>query len=279
MLVAAPSAEGQVRLSEAATISQTVDGTVITVSYSRPQARGRDSLFGKQVRHGEPWTPGANWATTLEVSKDVRIEGHPVRKGTYSVWLVPDAGEWTVILDREARRFHTQRPDASNDQIRFSVRPDSGSHTETLTWDVPIVRREGMALRFRWASLAVTFDVAVEPTGRGRRAGAWDAYVGTYRLRLIGEAADTSDVRLDVFDDDGTLRVRLTPNPFGDGEKIELANGDAPHAFSAYLGKGARVREGEREAELLFLVRHGRATGIELRGARGQVIGTAMRVD
>src|SRR5207244_13352769 len=47
------SAHAQVRASEPASISQTVDGTKLTVTYSRPRARTRDSLFGKIVTWGE----------------------------------------------------------------------------------------------------------------------------------------------------------------------------------------------------------------------------------
>jgi DUF2911 family protein len=78
LLLPAPVA-AQVRASEPASISQTVDGTKLTVTYSRPRARARDSLFGKVVTWGEVWTPGANLATTLELSKNAKLEGHPIR--------------------------------------------------------------------------------------------------------------------------------------------------------------------------------------------------------
>ena len=87
-LVALPGhGHAQVRASELAIVSQTIDGTVITVEYSRPRVRGRSPVFGKLVTWGEVWTPGANWATTLDVSKDVTIDGHPLPRGKYSVWM------------------------------------------------------------------------------------------------------------------------------------------------------------------------------------------------
>ena len=96
------------RLSEEASVSQTVDGTRISVEYFRPRARGRDPLFGKVVHWNETWTPGANWATTLEVNKDIKLDGHALAKGRYSVWMVPrQAGNWTLVLDPQHRRWHT----------------------------------------------------------------------------------------------------------------------------------------------------------------------------
>ena len=84
--VLVPGAEAQIRASERATVSQTVDGTVITVDFARPRRRGRAQVFGEEVKWEEIWTPGANMATTLELSKPVQINGHPVAKGKYSVW-------------------------------------------------------------------------------------------------------------------------------------------------------------------------------------------------
>jgi hypothetical protein len=63
----------QLNASEPASVSQVVDGTKVTVEYSRPRARGRTGLFGTEVAFGHVWTPGANQATTLAVNKDVTI--------------------------------------------------------------------------------------------------------------------------------------------------------------------------------------------------------------
>jgi len=83
----APAA-AQIRGSEAGTVSQTLDGTTIAMAYSRPSARGRD-LFGALVPWDVVWTPGANWATTFETDRDVRLNGIDVPAGKYSVWMIP----------------------------------------------------------------------------------------------------------------------------------------------------------------------------------------------
>jgi len=110
-LGAAPAVSAQIRASEPALVAQTIDGTKLTVEYSRPRARTRDSLFGRVVTWGEVWTPGANMATTLEVSKDVKVNGVALAKGKYSVWLVVRAsGPWTAVFDPRSKLFHTQHP-------------------------------------------------------------------------------------------------------------------------------------------------------------------------
>jgi hypothetical protein len=85
MLVAASVAalpavgQAQVRASERGGAFQVVNGTTITIEYSRPAVRGRVTMFGGQIPWGQVWTPGANWATTLEVDLVVSINGHPVK--------------------------------------------------------------------------------------------------------------------------------------------------------------------------------------------------------
>src|ERR1700709_690897 len=90
IVAGAPSALlAQIRASEPASVTQTVDGTRLTIEYSRPRVRGRKALFGtKFVEWNEVGPPGANYATTLETSRDITLDGHAVQKGKYSVWMV-----------------------------------------------------------------------------------------------------------------------------------------------------------------------------------------------
>src|SRR5688572_33379539 len=95
-LLAPPALSGQVRASELGSVSQVIDGTRISIEYSRPRARGRQDLFGCEVKWQEVWIAGANYATTLELSKNVQSAGHAVRKGRYQLWMVVrGSGDWT----------------------------------------------------------------------------------------------------------------------------------------------------------------------------------------
>src|SRR5262245_35582716 len=109
---------GQGLASPLGTVSQKIDSTTITVEYYRPSLRGR-TIFGALVRWGVTWTPGANWATTLDVDRDVNVEGQPLPRGKYAMWMIPAErpDSWTVILNRAVRRFHTMRPDQAEDQL------------------------------------------------------------------------------------------------------------------------------------------------------------------
>ena len=159
--VLASPCDGQLRASERGSVSQTVDGTEITVHYSRPMARGRTGLFGGRVYWGETWTPGANRATTLSVSKDVTIEGQPVPRGTYSVWITIVQGPWVMILDRDTALMHHQPPKARPGQVRFPVSRERRPFLEGLTWWFPTVQGTRTTLAMQWDTVYVPLQIRV----------------------------------------------------------------------------------------------------------------------
>ncbi len=190
----------QIRASERAAVTQTVDGTTITIDYSRPQVRGRDSLFGGVVPWEKVWT-GANWATTIEVNRDITLDGHALGAGKYSVWFEVQPDEWTAIFDPEPRQFHLFPPEESDRQIRFAVRPAARPHTELLTWEFREVRPTGTTLQFGWGTTGISFDVGVAPSRPVTVAeDLARRYVGSYRLSLrppLGPAERAFDIRYD----------------------------------------------------------------------------------
>jgi hypothetical protein len=208
-------AGAQIRGSELASLSQTIDGTRLVVEYSRPRARGRDTLFGTRAVHwGEVWTPGANWATTLDVSRNVKLNGQPVPKGKYSVWMVVRKGaDWTVILEPKPRIFHMDPPDSSAAQIRFSAHPEPVPFTEVLTWSMPALRADGGTLVMQWERLRVPIDVEVEPSLVTTLPAAEAApYLGRYRWTDVDSTGKPQkEYEFIVTHEDGTLKGRYDP--------------------------------------------------------------------
>ena len=164
-------AQAQVMASEHGMVQQRVDGTTITIEYYRPQRRGRDNLFGGVVKWGSTWTPGANWATTIEVDHDVKIDGHPLAKGRYSIWMVPQPNEWTVIFSTVWKRFHVQGPDPSAQQVTFAVKPDSTPMVDVLTFSFPDVAPDSTTLLLQWGTTAVPLHIAVTPSNAAAPTG------------------------------------------------------------------------------------------------------------
>lgn len=211
LLVSAPAAS-QIRASERASVSQTVDGTTVTIDYARPSARGR-ALFGELVPWGGVWTPGANWATTLTVDADVRVNGVDVPAGTYSVWATPRPERFTVTLDDDAELMHYMKPDSVAGQIHLSAVPQEGVHTEFLTWSFPNVRGDAAVLELRWGTTVVPLEVWVQPSRPlTLDADERDRYVGDYEMEMTPESELPETGIFEVFEEDGLLRGRL---PFG----------------------------------------------------------------
>jgi len=163
-LVLPGSSHAQVMASEHGMVEQQVDGTTITIEYYRPQARGRTNLIGGVVKFGSTWTPGANWATTIEVNKDVHIEGQALPKGKYSIWTIPQQDQWTVILSSAWKRFHVQGPDPSAREIRFTVKPQEAPELDVLTFSFPDVAADSTTLLLRWGTTAVPLHIEVMPS-------------------------------------------------------------------------------------------------------------------
>jgi hypothetical protein len=134
-------------------------GTLITVVYSRPVARGR-ALFGKLVPWGRIWCPCADDATTVQVSTDVKINGQPLPAGTYTLWSEPEAESWTIIFSKASKAWHTQYP-ADQDALRLKVTPRSGEHMETLAFYFPVVDGRTAELVLHWGRVVVPMTVEV----------------------------------------------------------------------------------------------------------------------
>jgi|RhiMetdeSRZDD1v2_1073273.scaffolds.fasta_scaffold11623_10 DUF2911 family protein len=219
-------AQTQLLASEPASVSQTVDGTKVTVTYSRPRARGRTGLFGSQVKWGSTWTPGANLATQLDVSNDVTIQGQPVPKGKYSVWIVVGRERWEMVLDKDTALFHTTPPKQRAGQVRFAVPREKKPFTEALTWSIPEMTSTGMTLVMQWDTVSVPVKVKVPPSYTTKVAEqVASRIVGSYRLHfepmpdpprdstVVAEEEEkpASDVTFTVRYEGGELRAVMDP--------------------------------------------------------------------
>lgn len=264
------SGSAQIRASERARISQTVDGTTFTVDYARPRARGRSPLFGKVVHWDEVWTPGANEATTLETSKDITVNGHALAAGKYSVWMVVrQEGPWEVVFDTAAGRFHTHRPKPEASLLRFPATPGVGPELEVLTWSVPAVSSRGATLEMGWGTTRVALEIGV-PASMRRTVAADSAapYLGAFEITWESDPGEEKkgpaafDIR---YEADGTLRVS-SRSPWEDDEPIELML--LPHSPGVFVV--AIVQDGDiwqtwSDALLEFAFENGGAVVFELR--------------
>ena len=76
------------------------DGKSITVDYSSPRAKGR-KIYGGLVPYGEVWRTGANEATSFVTTADLTVGGKDVPAGSYTIFTVPTADKWTLIINKK----------------------------------------------------------------------------------------------------------------------------------------------------------------------------------
>lgn len=281
MVCVGTRAAAQVRASEQGLVSQTIDGTTITIEYSRPVARGRDSLFGGVVHWGTVWTPGANWATTIEADKLFRLNGQEVPAGKYGVWMLPRADTtWTVFLVTDVRRFHTQRPVPEDGVVRVAVEPRRGPYMETLSWYFPVVAPDGALLRMHWGETFVPLRVTVEPS-RTWTLDAADAqpFLGQYVFTMEGDStgrAAADPVTLTVHHHEGRLTVQWGDASLEDDTGMALLPARDGKFYPAVFRDG-KLFDVRAETIIVFRVENGSAMGFEMR-ENGEMVGVGERV-
>ncbi|HKH90974.1 MAG TPA: DUF2911 domain-containing protein [Gemmatimonadaceae bacterium] len=280
LITASPTiACAQVRASEHFTLIQRVSSTTITLEGDRPVARGR-TLFGDGavVKWGEVWTPGANWATTIEVDRDVKIDGQPLPKGKYSIWLTPqkEPAAWTLSFSRATRQFHTRHPRAEDEQLHVSVKPEQvGMHMETLAWYLPVVTPEGATLRMHWGPTAVSVQVGVDmPRVVTLPSEQVPMYVGTYASKVTPRTGEPFDVDFVIRDDGGTLKIKaLKRDVFGEEVVMFPVTDGRFHVAYASVGTFKGQYFAEPGMIFAFNVADGHARTLEVYGYDDTVVG------
>src|SRR5271157_4536194 len=83
------------------------DGKTVTIQYSRPSMRGR-KIFGGLVPYGQVWRTGANAATSLKTNVDLTIGGANVPAGSYTLYTLPGADSWKLIINKQNGQWGTE---------------------------------------------------------------------------------------------------------------------------------------------------------------------------
>ncbi len=110
------------RLSPLDSVSAVLGQARIEVRYGRPSMRGR-RIFGRLVPWGEIWRTGANEATHLRTTADLRLGETRLPAGHYTLWTVPTRDGWTLIVNEQTGQWGTQY-DPQRDVARLSMRTE-----------------------------------------------------------------------------------------------------------------------------------------------------------
>ncbi|MDQ5980072.1 MAG: hypothetical protein QG602_3047 [Verrucomicrobiota bacterium] len=149
--------------SPSVSLTQRVGLTDIQISYNRPGAKGR-KVFGGLVPYDHIWRTGANTATKITFNTALKINGTDIPAGTYELFTIPGATQWTVIIHKNMSQWGVYSYDQKNDVARIQAVPVTlDDHVETLDISVNDIRDESATLNIVWEKtrvpLALTFDV------------------------------------------------------------------------------------------------------------------------
>lgn len=108
------------RPSPLAVASTRYKDTYIKITYSQPHKRGRE-VFGKLVPYDRVWRTGANEATEITLTRDIKINGSELKAGTYSVFTIPGKETWLVIFNADLGMWGDYNYNSKMDVLKVDV--------------------------------------------------------------------------------------------------------------------------------------------------------------
>jgi len=161
-------------------VKQRVGVTDVSIDYSRPSVRER-KIFGGLVPFGQIWRTGANAATKVTFSTDVKFGGAAVPAGSYAMFTIPGETEWTVILDKVVDEWGSYAYNQKDDQARVKVKSVAMAEPlETMTISVQDVRAGKANIVIAWEKTKVPVEIdtdvvsKVKPQIEAAMAGSGD---------------------------------------------------------------------------------------------------------
>jgi hypothetical protein len=165
VLVSSLAAQDLPRLSPGASVSQTVGLTDISVTYSRPGVKER-TIWGGLVPYNKMWRTGANEATKITFSDDVKINGQALPAGSYSLFTIPGESGWTVIFNKNTELAGTNGYDEKEDALRIQVKPQAAEFVERMEFVFSDLKDNSTTVALHWEKLMVPFTVEVDVHSR-----------------------------------------------------------------------------------------------------------------
>ncbi len=148
------------RVSPRAAVSQTIGTTEISIDYCRPGVKGR-VIWGELVPYDKVWRTGANEATKISFSSDVRIAGKHLKKGKYSLFTIPGREKWTVIFNNNTGLWGAMGYKPSEDALRISVTPEKGDFRERMMFYFTDLTDSSANAVLHWKQIMVPFKISV----------------------------------------------------------------------------------------------------------------------
>ena len=146
--------------SPRAKVSQKVGLVNINLDYSRPSKKGR-TIFGNIVPFDQIWRTGANQATSISFSDDVKINNQLVEAGEYHVYSVPRENSLDLVIYKKTDEWGSLK---SFDESLIKARVSSDFYDlpfsiETFTISFGDISNAGASLNISWDNKIAIFVI------------------------------------------------------------------------------------------------------------------------
>jgi Protein of unknown function (DUF2911) len=149
------------RPSPPGTAEVTLKGKTVTIDYGRPSMRGR-KIMGGLVPYGQVWRTGANEATTLTTAVDLNIGGTKLPAGKYTLWTLPSADTWKLIINKQTGQWGTNY-DEKQDLARVDMqKTELNAPVEQFTISFDKKSEDTADLVMQWEKTRVSIPVKAE---------------------------------------------------------------------------------------------------------------------
>ncbi len=167
-------------VSQMAEVTQTVGLTGITVKYSRPSVTDRQGndrtgkIWGTLVPYGFnidgfgngkpiPWRAGANENTVVSFTHDVKVEGKPLKAGSYGFHIAVNKDNTaTVIFSNNSSSWGSYFYEESEDALRVDIKTQDNPFTKLLTYSFSDLEPGATVLALDWEKKRFPVKISVD---------------------------------------------------------------------------------------------------------------------
>src|SRR5260221_9892619 len=136
-------------------------GKTIKTDSSSPRMKGR-KIYGDLVPFGKVWRTGANAATTFVTSADVTVGGKAVPAGSYTLFTVPTADKWTLIVNKKTGEWGIPYKYESDELARVDMKV-SKLPTPVENFTVAYGKSgSGCTLQIDWETTRASVDISAK---------------------------------------------------------------------------------------------------------------------
>lgn len=145
-------------LSPPAKADVTLPNATISIDYSAPSVRGR-KIFGGQVPYGKVWRTGANPATSIKTSGDLQIGDLHVPAGSYTLYTLPTAEGWKLIINKQTGQWGTVYNEPQDLGRTAMTVGSTASPVETMVIDFENTAGNSTELHVKWADVDASVKI------------------------------------------------------------------------------------------------------------------------